>query len=443
MSDRTFIRDYLRNYYDEVSPYDFYRSIFPPGELEETGRLEKGKYNGIAVELINDGSETKAKKYLLTDGLEMVDELVKSNNFIIISPISYIGRSRKSEYARNIYALAFDLDGITEQKYIDDLFHQIEIDYIPKPTYIVWSGGNIHLYYKFSNPIPCFENIVIQLQELKTALTKKIWNMYLTSLSNKPQIQSLFQGFRMVGTITKGGNRTEAFEVGEPVDIEYLNNYVDDKYRVKEVVYKSNLTLEEAKIKYPDWYNKRIINKQRRGTWKCKRDLYEWWKRKLKAEIKEGHRYYGLMCLSVYAKKCGIEREELEKDSFELLGFMDSLTVDESNHFTVDDVYASLEMFNDDYITFPIDTISDLTQIRIDKNKRNGRKQEEHLARIRKLQEFDFPNGEWRNKKGRGKGTKNTERIKKWKEEHPVGTIKECAADLKITERTVYNHWKV
>lgn len=443
MSDRLFIRDYLRKYCDTLEPKEFYRSIFPVGELETTGRLEKGKYNGIAVELINLGNgEVKAHKFLITDGLEIIDELVESNNFVITSPISYIGRSRKSEYARNIYALAFDLDGITEEKYLDDLFHQIEIEYIPKPTYIVWSGGNIHLYYQFISPMPCFDNVVSQLQKLKTALTKKLWNMYTTSLSSKPQIQSLFQGFRMPGTITKGGNRTEAFLYGDPVDIEYLNSFLDEDQRVKEIVHKSSLSLSEAKDKYPEWYEKRIIQKQPKGTWICKKDLYNWWKRKLKDEIKEGHRYYGIMCLAVYAKKCGIGREELEKDAFELLEFMDSLTVDESNHFTIDDVYAALELYNDSYITFPIDTITELTQIRIDKNKRNGRKQEEHLRRMRAVLEIDYPDGKWRNTKGRPKGSKQAKMVEEWKKANPGGTIKDCLAELPVGKSTVYKYWR-
>ena len=38
MKDRLFIRDYLDTYFDEVEPYDFYRAIFPAGELEEKGQ---------------------------------------------------------------------------------------------------------------------------------------------------------------------------------------------------------------------------------------------------------------------------------------------------------------------------------------------------------------------------------------------------------------------
>ena len=52
--------------------------------------------------------------------------------------------------------------------------------------------------------------------------------MYTTSLSNKPQIQSLFQGFRLVGGVSKNNNRTEAFVMGDKVSIEYLNDFVEE-----------------------------------------------------------------------------------------------------------------------------------------------------------------------------------------------------------------------
>ena len=50
--DRIFIREYLDTFFDEVEPWDFYRAIFPAGELEEKGLQVQGKYNAIAVELL-------------------------------------------------------------------------------------------------------------------------------------------------------------------------------------------------------------------------------------------------------------------------------------------------------------------------------------------------------------------------------------------------------
>lgn len=440
MTDRLFIKEYMEQFFEEVEPKDFYRNIFPEGELEAAGKQEQGKYNALAVELLPiEKDKINARRYILNNDLDIMDNLLESDNFIIISPISYIGRSRKAENARYIYALAIDLDGVERLPQLRDLFHQINnVDYLPKPTYIVWSGQGLHLYYQFKKPIPCFRNITKQLQVLKNALTKKIWNGFVTSLEGQVQIQSLFQGFRMVGGVTKGGHRTAAYLIGEKIDIDYLNSFVDEKSQVKEMVYKSSLTLKEAQEKYPEWYQKRIVEKKPKGVWICKEAVYQWWLNELKAKIEVGHRYYAVMVLAIYAKKCGVSREQLEQDAFGLFDFLEAKTTEENNHFKREDILAALELYNDNYFTFPIDTITQLTDIHIEKNKRNFRKQAIHLERARAVQKIDYPEGEWRNKEGR---PTKAELVKEWRKLHPLGTKAECKKELNISLNTVKKWW--
>lgn len=433
-----FILKHLENYCDEVEPMEFYRAIFPAGELEEKGKLQQGKYNAIAVELLpKSGEKANARRHIITDDLQLLEQLQESDNFIIISPISYAGKSRQAANARFIYAIAIDLDGITEEHYLKDFFHQIEIEYIPKPTYIVFSGTGIHLYYQLEQPLPCFKNIVKQLTELKKALTKKIWNKYITSLSDKPQIESLFQGFRMAGGITKTGSRTRVFEMGQKISIEYLNEFVLDKYRMTEYQYKSNMTLKQAAAKYPEWYERRVINKQPRGTWQCKVDLYNWWYNRIYYEAAEGHRYYSIMVLAIYAKKCGVSREQLENDAFKIVEHLDILTTTDDNHFTREDVLAALEMYNDNYMTFPIDSIVNLTDIPIEKNKRNGRKQELHLKIARANKAILKEAGELERD---GRPTKEKE-VKEWRQQNPSGTKAACIKETGLSKGTVYKYW--
>lgn len=157
----------------------------------------------------------------------------------------------------------------------------------------------------------------------------------------------------------------------------------------------------------------------------------------MREEITVGHRYYGVMVLAVYAKKCGIPREELETIAFDLVRPLDSLTEDPGNPFTRDDVLSALEMYNDSYITFPIDSISRLTDIHIEKNKRNHRKQAIHLriARMTKeiMRETDTLKRDGRPSKA--------EEVRLWRVIHPEGTPKECMEHLNISKNTVYKHW--
>ena len=99
-----FINKYLEQYFDELEPLEFYRGIFQEGELETRGKQEKGKYHAIAVELLPKAAENKknVRRYVIYDDLKEIEQLLESDNFIIISPISYVGLSRKSDNARYI-----------------------------------------------------------------------------------------------------------------------------------------------------------------------------------------------------------------------------------------------------------------------------------------------------------------------------------------------------
>lgn len=437
-----FISDYMYQFFEEVTPYEFYRDVFPIGELEERGKQEQGKYNGVAVELLpreKDNNAQKIKRYILTDDLYILDKLLESNNFIIISPISYKGKNRKAESARFIYGLAIDLDGVETVQNITDLFYQMQNDILPTPTYAVTSGHGLHLYYLFETPLPAFENIKKGLHTLKTALIRRIWNRYVTVLSDKPQYQSIFQGFRLVGGVTKDGRRTKAYRTGEKITVEYLNNYVTEEKQLKDFSYKSKLTLPEAKKKYPEWYEKRIEQGQEKNIWVCKRDLYDWWKRRLLIEATEGHRYFAMMCLAIYAKKSGVSYEELEKDAFELVPRFDLLTTDEKNHFTDYDCIKALEMYNDSYFTFPIDEIVKLTLIPIEKNKRNGLKQKQHLYLARRRKE-DMKIIQIPMKAPEGRPTAE-KTVKQWQQKHPEGKKADCIRETGLSKPTVYKWW--
>lgn len=433
----------LEQSYREVNYKDFYRDIFPLGSLEEKGVYEVGKYNAIARSI--KVGDSKTKRYIVTDDLDVLDELVKCDDFCIIRPISFIGKSAKSSNARFMYAMAIDLDGLKKKKNFDFLIHQISNGHnmlsvvwgLPKPTYLVSSGTGIHLYYVFEKPIPLFKNVVKGLERLKKRLTWQAWTQGASVLSDNVQYESLFQGFRMVGTVTKNGGRCRAFKVGNKVTIEYLNKYVPEEYQVETIVYQSKLTLKVAKELYPEWYKKRIINKQLRGSWVCKKDLYDWWIRTLKECATEGHRYWCIMTLCTYAKKCGVSREVLEKDAYGLIPFMNSL----GSAFTEDDVLHALQAYDDSYITYPIKTIEERTDIKIERNKRNGRKQKQHLERARAVQEIDYPNGEWRNQEGRPKGSGKRNIVKEWRDNNPDGKKIDCERETGLSRHTILKWW--
>ena len=434
----------LAVFYSEVSYMDFYRDIFPVGSFEKKEVFVDGQYNGIAVSIQKGGKRTN--RFTVTDDLDAIEDMVATDDFCLMSPISYAGKSRKSENARFMYALAIDLDGIETLDQWQFFMQQIERGHemlsfvwgLPKPTYLVASGTGLHIYYVFERPVPMFRNIVEQLEVLKKRLTWQAWTQGASSLHDNVQYESLFQGFRMVGTITKLGTRCRAFHVGEKVTVEYLNKFVPEEYRTTDFVYKSDLTLAQAKKLYPEWYQRRVVEGHPKKTWTCKKDLYDWWIRKLSAGAEQGHRYWCIMTLATYAKKCGVSREELEKDAYGLIPLMNT----KGDAFTEDDVMHALEAFTDSYITYPIDTIVNRTGIPIEKNKRNGRNQAQHIKIMNAVRDVLYPNGEWRNEKGRPKGSGTAKNlVTAWRLQHPKGRKADCIRETGLSKPTVYKWW--
>lgn len=431
--------------YEEVSYTDFYRDIFPVGSFERRGVYEDGKYNGIAVAIEQGGKRTK--RLTVTDDLEAIDDMAASDDFCLMSPISYAGKSRRSSNARFMYALAIDLDGLETLKQWEFFVEQVERGHemlrfvwgIPRPTYLISSGTGIHIYYVFERPVPMFRNIVEQLEKLKKRLTWQAWTQGASSLHDKVQYESLFQGFRVVGTITKTGGRCRAFSVGGKVTVEYLNKFVPEEYRTQDFVYQSDLRLADAKEKYPEWYQRRVVEKRPKKSWTCKKALYDWWIRKLLGGAEQGHRYWCIMTLATYAQKCGVPRETLEEDAYGLIPFMNT----KGDEFTEDDVLHALEAYSDSYITYPIDTIVVRTGIPIEKNRRNYLKQNQHLYLARRRKEDMKMLGiTMKGKEGRPIGSGTAEQtVLEWRQQHPEGRKVDCIRETGLTKPTVYKWW--
>ncbi|MDY5805940.1 MAG: hypothetical protein SPM04_00100, partial [Lachnospira sp.] len=91
------------------------------------------------------------------------------------------------------------------------------------------------------------------------------------------------------------------------------------------------------------------------------------------------------------------------------LDIYDDMSIEDINRFTEDDIQCALEMYNEDYVTFPRDDIAKLSGLQIEKNKRNFLKQKEHLQIARAVRDVKVKlNGkdDWRDGNGR-KSKKN------------------------------------
>ena len=247
----------------------------------------------------------------------------------------------------------------------------------------------------------------------------------------------------MVGSINdKYGFQVRAFKTGGKVDLEYLNSYVmneESKVDINKPYRPTEYTLEEAKEKFPDWYERVVVqgNKEVK-KWNIKRDLYDWWLRQ-RDKVTGGHRYFYLMCMAIYGYKCDIAKEEVEEDMLEIFDYL--ADIEHSNPLTKDDLYTALEVYNREYYNFTINDIEKLTDIKIERNKRNYRTQETHLRLARANKEILKEIGDMK-PEGRPKGSGTKEHIvKDWREKNPEGRKIDCHRETKLDPKTIRKWW--
>lgn len=446
----------LSNTYEEVNGYDFYRYIFPNNENK--GELSNDYSRPNAIYLYkddekNDSKRTLRRRIMLNDTWE--DDymsFVEYNELALCSGLSYLKRANRLENASKMNALVFDLDGVGEYELKNILLRMGQKPDIPRtlpiPTFIVMSGGGLHLYYVFEEPIELYPNIKIQLKSLKHDLTFRMWEYKSTSKYENIQYQSINQGFRMVGSINNKYNTlVRAFKTGDKVSLDYLNSYVKEKNRVdiNRPFRPSQITRDEAKEKYPEWYQRVVVEKKsNQKKWDIAGKvngndpyaLYHWWLRQID-QIKGGHRYYFLMCMVIYACKCDVPKKKLKEDIniiYEQLKL-----VEHENQLEKRDIESALECWSREYYNFTIEDIEKLTDVHIEKNKRNYQKQEWHLEDIRSKKE---------NMKRRGQAFKNPEGrpdkkqiVRQWREANPEGSKYRCIKETGLSKPTVYKWW--
>ena len=158
----------------------------------------------------------------------------------------------------------------------------------------------------------------------------------------------------------------------------------------------------------------------------------------MEAKSEPGHRYWGIVCLAVYAQKCNISEEELYETAFSLVDALDAKTIDEKNHFTRQDVVKALECFHQPRMKMTRASVERLSGIPIEPRKRNGRKQADHLMLVRSMNQIKATKLGEKHLLG-GRPSKR-QLIVDYLKEHPDANQTEIAEGLGISRTTVNKH---
>lgn len=442
--------------FPEVEPMDMYSDIFNLGSgfIQKCGE-PKGQYKTNPI--ITGSKNGLTRQYIMfEDQFEQILEKFQSYDWAFLNGITYWGRHNKSASQSKMCAMIFDLDGV-DDKCLFTLLDGMHEDVYPMPNYIVLSGHGVHLYFVFEEPLSLYPNTKTELKSLKYALTTLLWNER-TSKDSNVQYQGINQSYRIVGGKTKiEGVRARAFRVSEhPISVDYLNEFVPEKDRVDTSrIYKESLySIAEARELFPDWYERRVLNKEPRGTWVTDRHVYDWWKTKIFSNAAFGHRYFCVMALAIYAIKCNIPEDELIRDAYSFMSMLNAIHPEDP--FLESDVESALECYDLRYKTFPREDISKLTGIQILPNKRNKQDRWTHLQadewiidgepvenKCKRNRELGLEKARREGRitgRPKGSGTKQAE-VLDYYQKHPGTTVEQAANALKMSTGTIQK-WK-
>ena len=191
--------------YPRVSPFDFYRDVFPAGSLQQ--KIGDGKGNIIAAQVRQLEKKRPAKrrtrKWIVNDSLDMLDKVI-GDEFGLIAPISFFGKTYTKDMAHQLFAMAIDIDYVGLQQ-LKNMLKQFGNGVQLCPSYLVSSGKGVHLYYLLKEPFDLYKNREKLLSELKTQFIQRMWNDTTSIKPDDIDITGIYQGFRCVGSQSKLG----------------------------------------------------------------------------------------------------------------------------------------------------------------------------------------------------------------------------------------------
>ena len=471
--------DWMKAYgFLEVTPKDFYTSIFRKC-LQERSVKDNSETRGSVIiqTVVKPKSAGKGKVTILDENLDGLEKAIESANRIyehfgkegqlgevsvltFTNGCTYLGKRMVANNLFELSALIVEVDDLIgnddpNQEGLRSLMKSFTGGFaydgdssrglrIPKPTYLVCSGSGIHLYYVFEKPIrvnrKSFYKQYEALDDYKYCLMYMLWKR-LRITDKELEKQGIAQRYRLVGTRTKEGGICRAFQVGQTVSISYMNQFCEDLSFEDEHSGRLMKAPEIYEIEYTAPKEKQQEEKKetipRLGN--LGKGAYVNVLNVIKNHAKEGKRYWMVFCLASVARNCAIPYEQLEKDAYGLLDYLDSLTEHAGeNQFTKSDIECALKSY---YYTGPFmrkSTCEQLCGVKFAPAiKRNGRTRKEHLEYMKEQKEL---------KRKKGEPVDSGRSLKWWpvlayRLLYPDGTKAECEKKAGVSRHTILKYW--
>lgn len=400
----------LAAYGEQVSAWTLYEDLYGSDHMQDV----------MPIVVLGEDEQ----KHIVPMPLDIAIEQASGRNDMLVGSCTYFNNWISKRSAKDLYGFIVDMDNV----YSGTLQNALKADWrtangeaLPMPTYIVNSGTGLHLYYLFTEPIPHYKGSARALDTLYRALaiqqtTKRVFL--------QRQVQWFGQNFRFAGGLNKYGWKNTVYRpsAGKRWDIDDLAAAVG--------MPSVHITrYNEPKIRATSSQPRKL----KRTGWRSSEKFYDYALDNCRSRTREGNRYTSMCALSVIAWKCGVSREQLEKDLMALLPMYNkgaTAPVRES------EIRSALKMYNDRAMLTQRQTLEVWQGWEYKPIKRNGRKQTAHLARARAVQAIDYPNGEWRHVP-----PTLQQQVQSWRLLHPEGKKIDCHRDTGISRMTINKWW--
>ena len=160
--------------FQEVSPYEFYREMFPKGSLQ--GEQGDGKGNVIATQIRPSG-RGRTKQWIVDDSLKMLEKVV-GDEFGLVPPIAFYGKTHRKQNAHELYAVAIDIDYVGEQQ-LKNLLKQFAVSFWALAAIIIVVVGVVGGWFTAteSAAIAVIYSLIVSVFIYKGLTWKGVWKV--------------------------------------------------------------------------------------------------------------------------------------------------------------------------------------------------------------------------------------------------------------------------
>ena len=397
---------------------------------------------------------------------------------VAVNPCGYYNNYPRKKLMRQVYAFVMDIDKVRPRT-LNFLLSMIDRGEILRPTAITNSGSGIHFFYILDQALEVGQREKY-LKNLE--LAEQVYFMLHSKVKSQykgVQRHHLGQDYRVVGSLSKFGDPTTAWETGsfwtigelaEALDVDISEIYNRKKISSSKMRAYAKSISQTLGLELPDFdrpevvydfikehkdeaYLERVRIREEREKTKGRvtgKKTVGWYNKtyfKVLNETEPGNRFNALRALAIIAYKCGVSEERFVEDLEKLSELWQEWHWKDNDRFHPENVEAIIRMFRNGerYKKTSRKRLEELLgwEWKGSNVRRNGLPQDEHLelARLRKTQKKRT--GSLKNPDHRPAGVETKEKtaIRSYLQENPDASKSEIKKATGISYPTIRKYY--